>query len=458
MRSESSSSLPAAVLPGARQKSWLDRSLSLFSEVHAGEGMTALLLAANVFCLLAFYYVLKTVRESLILSESGAEVKSYSAAGQAVLLFLLVPAYSALAGRMDRVRLIVGVTLFFASHLLIFFVLGSAGVHIGVAFFLWIGVFNLVVIAQFWAFANDIYTRDRGKRLLPLVGLGSSLGAWVGTQIAASLFGALGPYRLLLFSAAGLAGCLSFTRWVNRREMLRDPEAARVAQQPIGGTGGFHLVLSQRYLLLIALLVVVLNVVNTLGGFILDRLVVAHVRDVIATGQSGGLSESALIGTFYGSYLGWVNLLGFLIQLLLVSRIFKHVGVRGALYFLPIVSCISYGLLALFPILAMVRSVKIVENSTDYSIQNTARQALFLPTSREAKYSAKQAIDGFFMRAGDLLQAVVVFVGVRMALDVRGFALINLALVAVWLVLVVAIGREHRKFPAPEAEPQEMAA
>ena len=52
--------------------------------------------------------------------------------------------------------------------------------RIGVAFYIWIGVFNMVAVAQFWAFANDLYTNERGKRLFPLVGIGASLGALVG--------------------------------------------------------------------------------------------------------------------------------------------------------------------------------------------------------------------------------------------------------------------------------------
>src|SRR6058998_854553 len=151
--------MPAAVDSASPfQKSWLDRGLSLVTDVRAGEGASALLLAANVFCLLAFYSVLKVVRESLILSEGGAEVKSYAAAGQALLLLAIVPAYGAFASSVNRLWLVCGVTLFFASHLLLFYLAGIAGVHIGVAFFLWIGIFNLVVIAQFWAFANDLYS------------------------------------------------------------------------------------------------------------------------------------------------------------------------------------------------------------------------------------------------------------------------------------------------------------
>src|SRR6185503_20675641 len=98
---------------------------------------------------------------------------------QAMLLLLIIPSYSWLASRMKRDRLLILVTLFFASHLAAFIALAKAGFHIGVAFFLWVGIFNLFVISQFWALANDLYDEEQGKRLLPIVGVGSSLGAWV---------------------------------------------------------------------------------------------------------------------------------------------------------------------------------------------------------------------------------------------------------------------------------------
>ena len=57
--------------------------------------------------------MLKTAREVFILSEGGAEVKSYSSAGQAILLLFLVPAYGAFASRVNRVQLVQWVTVFF---------------------------------------------------------------------------------------------------------------------------------------------------------------------------------------------------------------------------------------------------------------------------------------------------------------------------------------------------------
>ena len=95
---------------------------------------------------------------------------------------------------------------------------------------------------------------------------------------------------------------------------------------------------------------------------------------------------------------------------------------------------------------------KIAENSADYSIQNTARQALFLRTSRQAKYKAKFAIDSFFARAGDGLSALLVFAGTQFAFDLRSFAFVNAASVLLWLAAAVAIlrvGKKQAKVPAP---------
>ena len=175
----------------------LERFLAHLADVRGGEGAGVLLMALNLFLLLGAYYMLKTVREALILTQGGAEVKTYSAAGQAVLLVLVVPLFGAFASRVNRVRLVTGVTLFFASHLAIFIVLGTMGVREGVAYFLWVGIFNVMVIAQLWAFANDLYTPAQGERLFPVVGLGSSLGAWLGAVAATRMIRPLGPYGLM---------------------------------------------------------------------------------------------------------------------------------------------------------------------------------------------------------------------------------------------------------------------
>jgi AAA family ATP:ADP antiporter len=430
----------------------LERFLNVFTEVRSGEAISALLLALNIFLILTAYYVLKPVREALILAGGGAEIKSYAAAGQALLLLAAVPFYGWLASRVSRRVLINGVTLFFAACLLLFYGLAHLHVPLGVVFFLWVGIFNLMVPAQFWAFANDLYTPEAGKRLFVIVAFGASLGAVAGSYVDSLLIGPLGVYQLMLVAAGILVLSLLLTNGVDRRERARRREAARSispageAEEPLKEGGAFALVFRTRYLLLIALLMLVLNWVNTTGEYILGRTVVAAADQALASGGAGGLSKEQFIGAFYADFFTVVNIVGLLLQLFVVSRVLKYFGVGVAILVLPLIALGGYLIAAFYPVLTMVRWAKTAENATDYSVQNTVRQVLFLPTTREQKYKAKQAIDTFFVRAGDVLSAVLVFAGTTwLALSTQGFALVNVALVVVWLALAFLIGRHYRR-------------
>jgi AAA family ATP:ADP antiporter len=435
----------------------LDRVLGIFADVKNGEGVTAILLMLNIFLLLASYYLLKTIREPLILTQpGGAEVKSYAAAAIAGILIVLVPIYSALAGRFSRVKLINGVTLFFIGCLVAFFLADKAGYAVGTPFFIWVGIFNLMVIAQLWAFANDVYTVDQGKRLFAIVGVGASLGAIAGSFVTGHLVERFGPYPFMLAAAALLGLCMILTNVVNLRERRnakdraeKPGDQAATAEGPAAppeeggkrGRGGFALVLSNRYLLLIALLMVLVNLVNTTGEYILGKTVVS-----VMSAHGGEVDEKKVIGAFYGNYFTIVNIVSALIQAFLVSRILKWFGVRTALLVLPFVALLGYASMAMFPVLAFVRTAKIGENSLDYSLQNTTRNALYLPTSREAKYKAKQANDTFFVRLGDVLSAGLVFAGTTwLAFGPRQFAFVALGLILVWLVIAATLGSMFKK-------------
>src|SRR5215210_2813289 len=167
----------------------LDRALALLTDVRAGEGATAVLMLANILLLLCCYSIIKTVREPLILLGGGAEVRSYAAAGQALLLMGFVPLYSWVASHVDRVKLLVGITLFFIGCIELFASAVAARVpYVGVAFFVWVGIFNVSLVAQFWSFANDIYTKEAGDRLFPIIVIGMTAGAPLGSFVAARLF------------------------------------------------------------------------------------------------------------------------------------------------------------------------------------------------------------------------------------------------------------------------------
>ncbi len=436
----------------------IDRVLNLFTEVRPGEATTALLLALNVFLILMAYYVLKPVREALILGEGSAELKSYLSAGQVAVLAFVVPIYGRLVARYPRMRLINVVTIFFAACPVVFYVLAKFGAPLAVVFFVWIGIFSLMIIAQFWSFANDVYTKDEGERLFVIVGFGASLGAVAGARIADRLIDQIGIYELMLLGTAILAGQLWLANRINAREAGR-ARAAAPRETPVrtsGASGGhsFALVFRTRYLLLIALMLMLVNWVNTTGEYILGSIVKDTAVRLVAEGHSGGLTEQQLIGDFYSKYFTAVNVLGLLLQLFVVSRVVKYLGMAWAVMILPIISLGAYNVLVFLPTLWAVLTAKVAENSTDYSLNNTVRNMLFLPCTYEQKFSAKQAIDSFFVRMGDVLSALLVFLGTTVwMLQPRGFAAINAALVGSWLGLASRGGRHYQALAQSGAPP-----
>ena len=431
-------------------RSPLERFLGLFAEVRKGEGANTVLLALNIFLILTAYYILKPVREALILSEESAEVKSYAAAGQAALLMIAVPAYAVLAGRLPRRRLMNAVILFFVACLGAFFLLGQARVPIGVVFYLWIGIFSLMAIAQFWAFANDLHTPEEGKRLFAIVAFGATAGAVFGSLVLGEVIDDIGVYAPFLLAAATLIASLFLTNVIHRRNLDRAVDirsgVRSGAELPVARGDAFRLVFKTRYLLLIALLIVVLNWVNTTGEFIQSRIVEESADRAVATGTAGTLDVGEYIGRFYSRFYLIVNIASVLIQLFLVSRIIKYLGVRVALLILPVIAFGGYAIIALYPVLGVVRWAKTAENSTDYSLMNTLRGVLFLPTTREQKYKGKQAIDSFFVRIGDLLSAATVALGLNViGLGTTGFAAVNLGLTGLWILFALFVGiRFHR--------------
>lgn len=422
----------------------LDRALSFslrpFAKVEPSEAVTASVMMLTVFLLLTAYYLLKTAREPLILLHGGAEVKSYAAAGQAMLLLIFVQAYGAIARKVGRIRLLLGVYLFFASNLLLFAVLTRSALPVAVPFYLWVGVYNYTSIAQFWAYASDIYTPAQGKRLFAILGIGSSVGAVAGAQVAKWLV-PLGPEALMLGAAILLGVCCGLLLWVNARVDSRAQEESKEADtKPLSDESVFTLLMHDKYLLLIAALTLLINWCNSNGEYILDRTLLAAVA-----GKGSHQDAMTFIGQFKAEYFEWVNVLGVVLQLFAVSRILDKLGVRRALFFLPVVAFGGYSVMLVAPVLSLIRLAKVAENSLDYSVQNTARQALYLVATRVEKYVGKTAVDSFFVRMGDVLSAGVVWVGARLALPTSVFASINLVMILVWLFVVVLVGREHRR-------------
>jgi len=411
--------------------------------VQAREHACAVLLLLALFLLLTSFYVLKTAREGIVLASTtfrlqGDEIKTYASGAMALLLVLFVPAYDMLANRLRRIALVNVSIAFVVISLAGFYIAAQAGLSIGLAFYVWLGVVSVFLIAQFWSFANDFYSEEQGKRVFAMIALGGSIGAIAGPRLAqiATTHDLMLLSPILLFAYAALINIVDRCDDHQRR--------ARIVEEVDSDVGGFALVLRDPYLALIAVLLLVLSLVNTTGDYILSNAVLERAIQ-LAPDPHATAQRSEIIKTFYGDFFFHVNLVAFALQAAFVSRVIRKLGVGRALFVLPVIVLGAYGSVAMLGTFAVVRVAKLTEGSTDYSLHNTVRQMLFLPVTRAAKYKAKAAIDTFFVRFGDTLSAVLVAVAIHaLAFGRRSLAIVNVALVAVWLVICVAIAKRHR--------------
>ena len=168
----------------------------------------------------------------------GAELKAYASAGQTLLLLAVVPAFGWLSNRVSRIRLLTTMQLIFIGCLVAFYVLAQAKAPIGLAFYLWLGIFNVLVVSNFWSFANDLFTEEKGKRLFAIIGVGASIGAIVGAFVPHLLHRVLGIHGLMLVAVGGLG--VSIVLYRHRRSPRGRPRqgSPRAEGGQAGGGGG----------------------------------------------------------------------------------------------------------------------------------------------------------------------------------------------------------------------------
>ncbi|MCJ7814916.1 MAG: hypothetical protein MUP31_02580, partial [Xanthomonadales bacterium] len=174
----------------------LDSFISRFTVLLPGEGRSVLAFFTYALLMMLSYHILKTVREPLLLTGSSAEIKSYAYGAVALLLLFLVPLYGFVFRRTGKQQLTRYITVFFLLNLLAFYAMGRAGVDIGFAYYVWVGIFSVMITAQFWAFAADSYSNDSGKRLFPVIMVGATLGSLAAPSMSGALFATLGPWNL----------------------------------------------------------------------------------------------------------------------------------------------------------------------------------------------------------------------------------------------------------------------
>lgn len=457
---------PASLTPA-------ERFLRLFTDVRPGEGRIALLMFANVFLILCGYYLLKPLREGwLSISDVGSlskmELKTYTSFGQTLLLAGAATWYGRLVRRWPRRVLITRVTLFCMANIVVFWLLQpdfliDHAPGIGLAYYVWVGMFGAFIVAQFWAFAADLYPQAQGRRLLPMIAIGATSGGMVGAWLEGRLVAweLLDARYLLLAALPFLAASIALTRRVDDSVGgVGKQVGARPEGKALEGRGALPTVLGSRFLLAVALVTLLLNCVKTLGEGVLFQQAVDGVVSARAA-AAGIVGEAELRAfqraettAFYGNFFFWVNALALFLQAFVASRLLRFGGFGALFLLLPAVALTSYAAMWVLPVLWVIKTMKIAENATDYSIQNTARHVLWLPMSQEVTFKAKPTIDSLFMRAGDGLAALTVLLGHQVfSAPVRSYFAVNISLTVLWLGLAIWIVREYARLSG-DADPQ----
>ena len=455
-----------------------ERWLRLFADVRPREGATSLILIGNIFLILTAFYLIKPVREGwLAITDIGTltklEIKAYSAFAQSLILLAILPMYARLAARWNRHDLILRVGLAFGVILVGFWLtqpgmlLGKTPIF-GVLFYLFVGIFSVTLVAQFWAFSSDIYGAERGTRLFPLIAIGAALGAtlgsWLGQRLLALPF--IDAFDLILVALVPLGLSLVFAMSTDKRGTYGEPSSWTTDrwEQPAApnNDGPYDLILRHRYLTATALMIMVFTWVVTSG----DNILFGIVQEQIA-GDLAGLSGSPMAfdaamqratASFYGDLYFWINLSTLILQAFVVSRILRAGGMQALLYTTPFISLAAYASMAFVPVLGLIKVLKVAENSSSYSIHNTARQMLWLPTSKEMLYQAKPTVDTLFVRLGDGMAALTILIGTRVfELSNTGFVLINLVLVLVWIGISTYLHRENARWSQAADHPPDRA-
>lgn len=420
--------------------------------------MPALLWAfAYFFCLLTGYYLLRPVREAMGADSDvravfpAALVDWFAVRGVSlgeftlqflftctfILMVLLQPVYGMLVSRYARRVFLPVVYGFFILCLLAFHVaFESALPGRGMAFFLWLTVFNLFAVAVFWSFMADVFSNTDAKRVYGYIGAGGTLGAMLGPLLTRTLVEAIGIGQLLLVSAAFLIVCLlcilRLQPWAVAREREQNLASGEV---PMGGgvLAGLRLVAREPLLRAIAILVFFGVGIGTL---------LYNEQAAIARAY---FTDAASRTAYYAGIDLAVNGLTLLVQLLLTRWLLTRHGIGPALLIPTFAILIGFAALAASPFPLLVAAVQVVTRASEFSLAKPARETVYTRVPREWRYKAGAAIDTVIYRGGDLT-----FVWLHKALSVLGSGAVFLTGMAVTAGMAFGawrLVREQSKLP-----------
>jgi AAA family ATP:ADP antiporter len=399
--------------------------------------------------LLAASYVLRPLRDALGI-HGGVHTYPWLFTGTFVATLLLYPLLAAVASRTTRTIFALITYGLVMLGLLVFRLLIERDPHsqaLARAFFVFVSVFNVLLVSTFWSVMTDVYSNQQGRRLFGPIAAGGTAGALLGPVLAGTLVSGIGVSGLLLVAAALIGLTISCLVALGRVRQLAGggggaPERA-VSDLPIGGTtlDGLKRVARSRYLLSIAGYIVLLTATATIAYFQQGWIVQHVIPDTE--------SRTELFAT-----LDLVtNGVTLLIQVVLTRWLLANVGLSWVLAILPVVTALGFTALAADPVLAVFALFQVTRRASDYGLARPAREVLFTVVPREDKFKAKNVVDVVVYRASDATFAWLTLLMSMGGLGVAATSLVALPLCAVWTAGAIALGRQERRIARQKESP-----
>jgi len=406
------------------------------AQPHELAGAVAAFLCA--FFMFSAYSILRPIRETMGLT-SGVETLPALFWGTFAGMLLVQPVYGWLTSRFRRSAFLPWVYLFFVANILGFYAwfnLQADHTWIARAYFIWLSVFVLFVVAVFWSLMADVFTREQAGRLFGFIAAGLSLGGLNGPFLGKRLAEPLGTINLLLVSAVLLTAALGFMLLVLRWHRRHGENVAAGADrdEKLGGSAlaAFRQVVQSPYLALIAVFVFLLTWVST--------FLYLEQQAMVATTFVDRDSRTA----FFSTIDFWVQAGSLLAQLFLFGRLYRWFGFRALVVSIPVLMTAGYAALATFPTFAVLIGVMMIRRIGEYSITRPSRDALYTVVTREEKYKAKSLIDTFVYRGGDATAASAhAFVKATFGLGLSGVAWCGVAIAGLWALVAWALGGRY---------------
>jgi len=426
--------------PATQASSPLAIMLKALAAVEPYEVRAVVLSMLYFFFLFGSYSVVKPVRDAMGTVYGVSHLQELFTA-TFIASFVFAPLYSGLASRLKLSTFLPWVYGFVAVTILLFYALFVGGKHqdrwIAAGFYVWVSTFNVLIISVFWTFMADIFSRTQAKRLFGFVAAGGTIGGIVGPAMATLLATRIGNNNLLLISAAGFGATAVLVRMLaaeKRRLLAEGVEAQPTSlEHRLQGNpfDGFRLLLQSRYLLLLAVFLLLMTWISTIVYFQLGDLITKAFANREARTQAYGMIDLA------------VNSFAVFLQLFGTGRIIARFGVGTGLLLNPIIMVIAFLAVAFSPVLLVLGGIQIVRRVAEYAVAKPTREMLFTVVEQESRYKAKNVIDTVVYRFGDFSSAWVS--AALLPFGVTGLAIFGAIVSLIWFPIAWLLGKWYER-------------